>query len=297
MNTLVYADVEDRQASQAGSIASTAQQMSLSFGVAFGALLTAWYLGGVDQTDAQQTIPALHKAFVTMGWLTAVSALVLDAHVVPVARAQALKDQRGDRRQPPHCHERLVERRNGLLRIRLVTRPDTTPSATPQTHPKAQRHLLRGARDAPRLARLPVLHVGVDQRVHARELQRGQESERKAQQQNPFDRRRPRPRTQTARSSVRAARYSPPARAMPNRVSSHRPATFIPIAATACGIMKSPPSTPESRAQVGRAAAAETASRRVPAASQSLNHRDAKRRSLSNPSSSIGFSMRAPALT
>jgi MFS family permease len=75
MNTLVYADVQDSDASQAGSIASTAQQMSLSFGVAFGALLAAWYLGAVDQSIAAQTIPALHKAFVTMGAVTIVSSL------------------------------------------------------------------------------------------------------------------------------------------------------------------------------------------------------------------------------
>jgi EmrB/QacA subfamily drug resistance transporter len=75
MNTLVYADVEDRHASQASSMASTAQQMSLSFGVAFGALLAAWYLGHVDQSNATQTIPALHKAFITMGSLTILSSL------------------------------------------------------------------------------------------------------------------------------------------------------------------------------------------------------------------------------
>ncbi len=75
MNTLVYADVDDRDASQAGSIASTGQQMSLSFGVAFGALLTAWYLGHVDQTIPTQTIPALHKAFLTMAGITIVSSL------------------------------------------------------------------------------------------------------------------------------------------------------------------------------------------------------------------------------
>ena len=75
MNTLVYADVDDREASQAGSIASTAQQMALSFGVAFGALLAAFFLGGVDQHVAAQAIPALHKAFITMGALTIVSSL------------------------------------------------------------------------------------------------------------------------------------------------------------------------------------------------------------------------------
>ena len=76
MNTLVYADVDDREASQAGSIASTAQQMSLSFGVALSALIVAWFLGGMDQTVAASTIPALHKAFLTMGSLTVVSSLV-----------------------------------------------------------------------------------------------------------------------------------------------------------------------------------------------------------------------------
>ncbi len=73
MNSLAYADVDNRDASKASSIASTAQQMSLSFGVAFGALLATWFLGHVNQTDPVQTIPALHKAFLTMGALTIVA--------------------------------------------------------------------------------------------------------------------------------------------------------------------------------------------------------------------------------
>jgi len=47
--------------------------MALSFGVAFGALLAAWYLGSIDQSIAAQTIPALHKAFLTMGVVTMLS--------------------------------------------------------------------------------------------------------------------------------------------------------------------------------------------------------------------------------
>lgn len=74
MNSLVYADIDDRDASKAGSIASTAQQLSLSFGVAIGSLVAAWFLGHVDQTNAAQTIPALHKAFFTLGAITIVSA-------------------------------------------------------------------------------------------------------------------------------------------------------------------------------------------------------------------------------
>lgn len=75
MNSLVYADVSDRDASKASSIASTAQQLSLSFGVAIGSLLAGWFLGHVNQTDWHQTIPALHRAFATMGILTIISSL------------------------------------------------------------------------------------------------------------------------------------------------------------------------------------------------------------------------------
>jgi len=75
MNSLVYADIDDRDASMASSISSTAQQLSLSFGVAFGSLLAAWFLGHVDQTNWHETIPALHKAFFALGLLTIVSSL------------------------------------------------------------------------------------------------------------------------------------------------------------------------------------------------------------------------------
>ena len=75
MNTLVYADVDDRDASQAGSIASTAQQMSLSFGIAFAALLASWFMGHHADQLTPETIPALHKAFLTMGLITMASSL------------------------------------------------------------------------------------------------------------------------------------------------------------------------------------------------------------------------------
>jgi EmrB/QacA subfamily drug resistance transporter len=73
MNSLVYADIDDQEASKASSISATAQQLSLSFGVAIGSLVAAWFLGHVNQTDAVQTIPALHKAFLTLGLITIVS--------------------------------------------------------------------------------------------------------------------------------------------------------------------------------------------------------------------------------
>ncbi|HTB79507.1 MAG TPA: MFS transporter [Opitutaceae bacterium] len=76
MNTLVYADISNHDASKASSIASTAQQMALSFGVAFSSLLAAWFLGHVDRTDPAQLVPALHHAFFVIGCMTVVSSLI-----------------------------------------------------------------------------------------------------------------------------------------------------------------------------------------------------------------------------
>jgi MFS family permease len=75
VNTLVYADVDDHDASQAGSIASTGQQMSLSFGIAFAALLASWFIGHHADALSPEAIPALHKAFLTMGLVTMASSL------------------------------------------------------------------------------------------------------------------------------------------------------------------------------------------------------------------------------
>lgn len=75
MNSLAYADVSDRAASKASSIASTAQQLSLSFGVAVGSLTAAWFLGNVNQHNPAESIPALHKAFFTLGCITILSSL------------------------------------------------------------------------------------------------------------------------------------------------------------------------------------------------------------------------------
>ena len=76
MNTLTYADISNPDASKASSIASTAQQMALSFGVAFSSLLAAWFLGDVDRTDSAQMVPALHHAFLVIGCVTIISSLI-----------------------------------------------------------------------------------------------------------------------------------------------------------------------------------------------------------------------------
>ena len=75
MNTLVYADIQDRDASMANSIALTAQMMSWSFGVALASLCTAFYLGSAPQSDHPQFVEALHRSFLTMGILTMISSL------------------------------------------------------------------------------------------------------------------------------------------------------------------------------------------------------------------------------
>ena len=79
INTLVFADVTDRDASKGSSISSTAQQMSLSFGVAVASLVAEVFLAHVDQHEPTQVIPALHRAFLAMGCLTALSSIVFAA--------------------------------------------------------------------------------------------------------------------------------------------------------------------------------------------------------------------------
>jgi EmrB/QacA subfamily drug resistance transporter len=75
MNSLVYADIGDREASRAGSIASTAQMMALSFGVATASLVAKWFVGDVPQGDRPNFIAALHHSFLTLGLLTVLSSL------------------------------------------------------------------------------------------------------------------------------------------------------------------------------------------------------------------------------
>ena len=76
MNTLVYADVTESQTSMASTIASTLQQMSMSFGVAAASLATALFIPDRYHTDPAQMIHGVHKAFVALGLLTILSAAV-----------------------------------------------------------------------------------------------------------------------------------------------------------------------------------------------------------------------------
>jgi EmrB/QacA subfamily drug resistance transporter len=76
MNTLVYADVAGAEAGGASTIASTAQQLSTSFGVAGASLVAALFVPDRFHTDAPQMIRGIHEAFLVLGGATVVSTLV-----------------------------------------------------------------------------------------------------------------------------------------------------------------------------------------------------------------------------
>src|SRR5580698_5403122 len=76
LNTLVYADVNTEQTSNASSIASTTQQMSISFGVATASLLTALFIPDRFHSDAGQMIHGIHRAFFVLGGITVLSTIV-----------------------------------------------------------------------------------------------------------------------------------------------------------------------------------------------------------------------------
>jgi hypothetical protein len=76
MNTLVYADVTDEQTSSASTIASTMQQMSMSFGVASASLATAFFIPDRFHSSAPEMIHGIHNAFLVLGGLTVLSTLI-----------------------------------------------------------------------------------------------------------------------------------------------------------------------------------------------------------------------------
>jgi EmrB/QacA subfamily drug resistance transporter len=76
MNTLVYADVTIEQESGASSIASTAQQMAISFGVASASLVTVFFIPDHYRSDPAQFIHGVHRAFFVLGGMTLLSTIV-----------------------------------------------------------------------------------------------------------------------------------------------------------------------------------------------------------------------------
>jgi EmrB/QacA subfamily drug resistance transporter len=79
MNTLAYADVQNADTSMASTIASTMQQMSMSFGVAAASLTTALFIPDRFRSDTPQMIHGIHLAFLVLGGLTVLSSVVFGA--------------------------------------------------------------------------------------------------------------------------------------------------------------------------------------------------------------------------
>ena len=76
MNTLAYADITEDDTSAASTIASTMQQMSISFGVATASLVTAIFVPDRFNATSAQMTTGIHKAFIVLGALTAVSTFI-----------------------------------------------------------------------------------------------------------------------------------------------------------------------------------------------------------------------------
>lgn len=76
MNTLAYADVSPSKASAASSIASTSQQLSISFGVAVAGLATMFFVPLEARGSNVEMIKGLHQAFLALGIFTAFSTIV-----------------------------------------------------------------------------------------------------------------------------------------------------------------------------------------------------------------------------
>jgi EmrB/QacA subfamily drug resistance transporter len=76
MNTLVYADIDDENTSNASSIASTLQQMSISFGVAAAGLTTAFFIPDRFRSNPVEMIHGIHEAFLVLGAFTVLSTIV-----------------------------------------------------------------------------------------------------------------------------------------------------------------------------------------------------------------------------
>jgi EmrB/QacA subfamily drug resistance transporter len=76
MNTLVYADIAEEQTSGASTIASTGQQMAISFGVATASLVTALFVPNRFHSTPLEMIQGIHRAFLVLGALTVFSTII-----------------------------------------------------------------------------------------------------------------------------------------------------------------------------------------------------------------------------
>jgi MFS family permease len=76
MNTLAYADVDGEEASGASTIASTVQQLAVSFGVAAASLTAALFIPDQTTAAAPGMIHGVHLALRILAAITIIPALV-----------------------------------------------------------------------------------------------------------------------------------------------------------------------------------------------------------------------------
>jgi len=77
MNTMAYADVDEQSTGSAGAIASTAQELSISFGIASAGLISALFISNYSQMNMSGMMSGgLHSAFLVLGGLTLLSIFV-----------------------------------------------------------------------------------------------------------------------------------------------------------------------------------------------------------------------------
>jgi MFS family permease len=85
MNTMVYADIDGNQKSSAGSLASMAQEQSISFGVAAAGLTTAFFmLDRFRPNPGDMMIAPCQQAFLILGGLT----ILVHVHLPKIERRE-----------------------------------------------------------------------------------------------------------------------------------------------------------------------------------------------------------------
>jgi EmrB/QacA subfamily drug resistance transporter len=76
MNTLAYADIDEHEASPASTIASTVQQLAVSFGIATASLAAAVFIPDRLRATPAQLLHGIHVALLGLAALTIVSTVV-----------------------------------------------------------------------------------------------------------------------------------------------------------------------------------------------------------------------------
>jgi len=94
MNTLVYADVPSEAASDASTIASTGQQLSLSFGVACASLAAALFVPDRFHSTPPEVVVGIHRALLGLGTVTILSTIVF--HTLKRGDGDAVSRHRGE---------------------------------------------------------------------------------------------------------------------------------------------------------------------------------------------------------